>query len=262
MKQQNDANPTPKASENKPYAMLGAGNLTASLWKTGDHESGWRYRFNIFRMSKNNGRVSQRLSPHDVADLAKLAQLLAFALSEDGCLDSELHDDLSCLFACLDQVLPHARENVSRPPQLSDAVVSAIRSILRVNFDTDGRHFGANPFADHVYRKLLLIDRWLEGVISPKSAVLPDVDFDSVRETFGVCPLCGKYDECVNLGEYHWYICQRHQFRWCVGHNCIVPDVYENSESYQENWERICRYRVVEPLRPRSANGRSQKLMS
>jgi hypothetical protein len=262
MKKENDANGKSNASDSRPCAMLGAGNLAASLWKFGDEESGWRYRFNIFRMSKANGRVSHRLLPHDVADLAKLAQTLAFALSEEECLDRELRDDLGCLFACLDEVLPSALENVSRHPRLSDATVTLLRTILRRYVDTEECHFGENPFADHIYRKLLLIDRWLEGVISPERAVLPDVDFDSIRETFGVCPLCGNCDECVNLGDYHWYVCRRHQFRWCVGHNCIVPEVYENEESYQENWERIRKYRVVEPLRPRSANSRSQELTS
>ena len=89
----------------------GAGNLAASLWKFGDEESGWRYRFNIFRMARANGRVSHRLLPHDVADLAKLAQTLAFALSEEECLDRELRDDLRCLFACLSDVFPSALDN-------------------------------------------------------------------------------------------------------------------------------------------------------
>jgi hypothetical protein len=262
MKQENDANGKAIASDSRPCAMLGAGNLAASLWKFGDEENGWRYRFNIFRMTRANGRVSHRFLPQDVADLAKLAQTLAFALSEEECLDRELRDDLGCLFACLNDVLPSALDNVSRHPRLSDAAVTLLRAILSRYIYTEEQHFGANPLADHSYRLLLLVDRWLEGVISPERVALPDVDFDSIREEFGVCPLCGNSDECVNLGPYNWYICRRHQFRWCIGHNCIVPEVYENDESYQENWERIRKYRVVEPLRPLSKDGRSQELTS
>jgi len=235
--------------EEKPYTMLGAGNLTAALWKYGDKRSGWHYRFNVFRMGNRDGRVSQRFLPRDVADLAKLAQVLAFALTDDGCLDQELRDDLSCLSACLDQVLPEPCENVSRHPHLCDAVVTLLRSVLDLNFHSDERHFGANPIADHVYRKLLLIDRWLEGVISPENAVLPELDLAGSRDTFGGCPLCGMHDGCVNLGDYHWYVCRTHQFRWCVGHGLFVPEVYEDTDTYMENWQEIRDYRVVEPFR-------------
>ena len=262
MKKQKDANEKPKASDFRTCAMLGAGNLAASLSRSGDEQSGWRYRFNIFRMSKTNGRVSHRLLPRDVPDLARLTQLLAFTLSQEEGLSQELRDDLGCLFACLDEVLSAPRENVDRHPKLSGAVVSLLWSVLRQYVDTDERHFAVNPFADHIYRRLLLIDRWLKGVISPESVVLPDLDLASIPDSFGVCPLCGKHDECVNLGDYHWYICKAHQFRWCVEHNRFVPEVYEDSESHQENWERIRKYRIVEPLRLRSANSRSQKVMS
>jgi hypothetical protein len=104
MKTESDANVIPDASDKKPYAMLGAGKLTATLWKSGDERSGWHYRFNIFRMSKTSGRVSQNFKPHDLPDLAKLARLLAFTISDDGCLCQELCDALFCLAACLENV--------------------------------------------------------------------------------------------------------------------------------------------------------------
>ena len=178
MKKENDANGKSNASDCRPCAMLGAGNLAASLWKFGDEETGWRYRFNIFRMSRANGRVSHRLLPQDVADLAKLAQTLAFALSEEECLDRELRDDLGCLFTCLADVLPSTPDTASRHPRVSDAVVTLLRTVLCRFVHTEEQHFGANPFADHSYRLMLLIDRWLEGVIPPEGAALPDVDFD------------------------------------------------------------------------------------
>ena len=90
MKEDKDANDESGVSDSRPCAMLGAGQLTASLWKLGDETSGWRYRFNIFRMTRANGRVSQRFLPEDVVDLVKLAQTLAFALSEEECLDRKL----------------------------------------------------------------------------------------------------------------------------------------------------------------------------
>ena len=115
MKTTNDAKGKLKASEGKPCAMLGAGSLAASLNKYGDEQGGWRYRFNIFRMSKASGRVSHKLSPRDMPDLVRLAQLLAFTLSEEDGLDSSLRDDLGCLFACLGEVFSwDAQSSTSR----------------------------------------------------------------------------------------------------------------------------------------------------
>jgi hypothetical protein len=233
----------------EPYAMLGAGDLTSALFKDGDERSGWRYRFNIFRMGKRNGRVGQWYSPEDVEDLVKLAQILAIALADDGCLEQDVCDDLSCLSACLDEVLPERNEQETRHPKLSEAVVSLLRRLLDVVFTIEERHFGANPGADHFYRTLLLLDRWLVGAISAEAAVLPDVDTDDVDGSLAGCPLCGKHDDCVNLGSYHWSLCRTHRLRWCVGHNLFVPEVYEDSVTYVENWQEIRNYRVVEPFR-------------
>jgi hypothetical protein len=116
MHNNNNATRKPNASDSKPHAMLGAGNLTAALWKTGDPRSGWRYRFNVFRMHHASGRVSQRLGPGDVPDLVKLAQLLALTLSEEEDLDAELRDDLGCLFACLDDLFSPGRNEERHHP--------------------------------------------------------------------------------------------------------------------------------------------------
>jgi len=109
MKTRTDASVVSEASDNKPHAMLGAGRLTASIWKSPDQHGGWQCRFNIFRMTRRNGRVTQQFAPRDLPDLARLVQLLAFTLSDDGLLGSDPHDDLSCLAACLDDVLPGGR---------------------------------------------------------------------------------------------------------------------------------------------------------
>lgn len=94
------------AVDSRPYAMIGAGKLTSAIWKSGDERSGWQYCFNLFRMDARNGQVSQLFSPEDIMDLARSVRLLAFTLSDDGCLEQELRDDLSCLWSCLDDILP------------------------------------------------------------------------------------------------------------------------------------------------------------
>lgn len=89
----------------KPYAMLGAGPLTAALWKTGDIQSGWRYRFNVYRLNNSTGRVSQRFYATDVKHLVRLAAVLAFALVDDGCLPEPLRQELRDLATHLDDAI-------------------------------------------------------------------------------------------------------------------------------------------------------------
>lgn len=96
-----------KNRSRKPYTIAGAGPLTATIWKTGDEVAGWRYEFNIVRTIAANGRVTQRFRPRDVIDLTKLAQVLAFTLADDGCLDPDLRERLNWLAENLRKVLSH-----------------------------------------------------------------------------------------------------------------------------------------------------------
>lgn len=89
-------------SSSKPYAMVGAGSLTACIWKDHAPDSGWTYRFNVFRLEASNGRVTQRLQPGDITDLVKLARVLAQVISDDGCLPGRLRHELQALAASID----------------------------------------------------------------------------------------------------------------------------------------------------------------
>jgi hypothetical protein len=84
--------------------MLGAGQLTSAIWKTGDERSGWNYRFNVYRLSSRTGRASQLLRPADVLDLVKLSQVLAAVLADDGCMAAEERRTLDELAARLDTI--------------------------------------------------------------------------------------------------------------------------------------------------------------
>jgi len=88
----------------KPYVMLGAGQLSSALWKAGDEQSGWTYRFNIYRMSSRTGHVSELLRPQDVGDLVKLCQVLAAILADDGCVPRDQRRALAKLAADLDSI--------------------------------------------------------------------------------------------------------------------------------------------------------------
>ena len=66
--------------------LVGAGQLTSAIWKLGNEESGWRYRFNMVRQSVPSGCVTDLFQPMDLICFIKLIQLLAAEIANDGCL--------------------------------------------------------------------------------------------------------------------------------------------------------------------------------
>ena len=92
----------------KPYCSLGAGCLTSFLWKTGDQSSGWRYRFNLFRLAAKGGRVSQLFRPADLMQFVKLVQVMASVIADDGCLSPVERLALRRLATGLDELLSQA----------------------------------------------------------------------------------------------------------------------------------------------------------
>jgi len=100
----------------KPYCTLGAGRLTSFLWKSGDQSSGWRYRFNLFRLAASSGRVSQLFRPADLMHFVKLVQVMASVIADDGCLSSVERGVLRRLATELDGVLTRAALANARLP--------------------------------------------------------------------------------------------------------------------------------------------------
>ena len=92
----------------KPYCSIGAGRLTSFVWKSGDEDCGWRYRFNLFRLGANGGRVTQLFAPADLMHLIKLTQVLASVIADDGCLSAVDRGVLKRLATDLDQMLAKA----------------------------------------------------------------------------------------------------------------------------------------------------------
>ncbi len=147
--------------DQKPYATMGAGRLVSTLWKQGEERGGWRYRFNLFRMSSHTGHVTQQFRPQDVPDLVKLTRLLAFSLADDGCLDAELRSDLLCLSACLDDVL--GTLDTYRPGVLKAYEANALANVVAYLWETEARHFEEHPECFPLMADLLLLRRWLEA---------------------------------------------------------------------------------------------------
>jgi len=119
----------------KPMGMVGAGPLTSMIWKTGDQDAGWRYRFNLFRTSARGGRVSQLFTPADVIHFVKLAHVLAKVLADDGCLSPIERGVLKRLAAELD-------EWWSRQPQKTPRNGQASQNGHFSSHSTDGDHHG------------------------------------------------------------------------------------------------------------------------
>ena len=88
----------------KPYAMIGAGRLTSALWKTGNEDAGYCYRFNVFRLGAN-GRTGQRLRPSDLKHFVKLAAVLSATIADDGCLPESEQRELVLLATRLAEII-------------------------------------------------------------------------------------------------------------------------------------------------------------
>jgi hypothetical protein len=94
--------PEPANRTQKPYTMAGAGPLVSAIWKLGDDDAGWNFRFNIYRVTPSTGDVSQLFQPEDLPHLAKLCRVLALILAEDASIPAPLRAELDELNHRLD----------------------------------------------------------------------------------------------------------------------------------------------------------------
>jgi hypothetical protein len=88
----------------KPYVIVGAGRLSAAVWKTMSADGEADYQFNVFSLDATDGSVCQCFSAHDVGDLAKLAHVLAAVLVDEGCVDSGVRKRLRSLINDLETI--------------------------------------------------------------------------------------------------------------------------------------------------------------
>lgn len=90
-------------STQKPYAVLGAGELVSHLHRRQDELEVWRYEFNLFRFD-GNARATHALRPTDLRDIVKACQILAFTIADDGWICDDLRMELFELVNELDKV--------------------------------------------------------------------------------------------------------------------------------------------------------------
>ncbi len=70
---------------------------------------------------------------------------------------------------------------------------------------------------------------------------------------FGWCPECGRRDGYRNIGRAHWFFCDAHRTRWCVGSNLFSSWRYEHEGIWRQNGEHLCDYRDVDSHTPTAA---------
>lgn len=249
MKKTNDANGTTTPLTTKPCAMLGAGKLAAALWKTSHLIRGTQYSFNVFHMDQNDGHVSRTFEMWDVPDLARLALVLAYAIVEDETVERELRDDLDCFAYCLESVFPRAKDEPDHRLPSGSSLALYFRDVIRDFADEQASSFAENPDSDHIYRKLIALDRWFCRVIPSRDFTLEYVDPTTIEDSFGACPICGERDAYTNVKEVHWALCFKHKTRWCIGSDLFPTWKEEDDWVWDNNSEGICEYREVEPFR-------------
>ncbi len=145
----------------KPYATMGAGPLVSMLWKLGNERSGWRYRFNLFRMSPYSGNVTQQFRPQDLKELAKLLRVLAFTLADDGCLSKKLRSDLLCLNIRLDEALGTAEGG--RGYVLTNSEAFALARVVNGLCESHADLSECNAACPPSMPDLLRLRRWIEA---------------------------------------------------------------------------------------------------
>ena len=61
----------------------------------------------------------------------------------------------------------------------------------------------------------------------------------AIEGYFGLCPTCKKTDGYVNVGRSHWFICEEHRVRWCIGANVFSSWHYETESEQRSHCEKI-----------------------
>ena len=90
-------------TNNKPYVIVGAGELVSHVRRTAVEAGVMSYYFNLFRLQLD-GEASQLFRPRDLIDIVKACQVLAFTIADDGWVSNDLRRELLTLADDLDAV--------------------------------------------------------------------------------------------------------------------------------------------------------------
>jgi hypothetical protein len=71
-------------------------------------------------------------------------------------------------------------------------------------------------------------------------------DTITCADYFGGCPECGKTNGYVNVSRCHWFVCNQHKKRWCIGANLFSSWRYQTEAEQQELFAPVADYDVIE----------------
>lgn len=67
-------------------------------------------------------------------------------------------------------------------------------------------------------------------------------------DAFGGCPECGRSDGYLNVGSAHWFFCEAHKIKWCIGENIFSSWRNEATFVWECNQAKLSTYRQVPEL--------------
>jgi hypothetical protein len=62
---------------------------------------------------------------------------------------------------------------------------------------------------------------------------------NAVNHNFGVCPICHRTSDYLNVGNDHWFVCNEHKTKWVIGANLFSSCMDETPEQQRAEQEKI-----------------------
>lgn len=223
-------------------------DLEAKVGRLVDEEPA-RYHVRIGRKGSEDEPVLQ-LQSEELSKLSRLVLWTADLLSRLPELRGGESDDMACLASCLNDVFNEfGTSSVVRYERFS-SVGESLPAIVDALLWDQAHEFAGSCDLDHVYRRLLLIDRWLAGAASGYSDELTlRVDLNDICD-YGGCALCGDHDEFFVINKSFWFVCRNHKVCWCAGTDLFPVFHKPTDEERQTHHRMVATYRDIIPLLP------------
>ena len=156
------AEPKPRG----PYAMVGSGEITSSISRTGDPVNGFRYRFNLYALRQSDGQVENYYGPKDLISIVKTAHVLGLFLLDEGWLSSDERERIRTLVSQLDEVF-------DRYAPIGPVVREAIARVIEHFWDDEKKDFAATRQEGHIFESLQVLAGYLAVRDEEEGAVVP-----------------------------------------------------------------------------------------
>ena len=72
--------------------------------------------------------------------------------------------------------------------------------------------------------------------------------YAKAQHYFGGCPECGDTNGYLNVGGNHWFVCDAHKTKWCVGYGLFSSWQEESESAWAANAAKLETMREVDPL--------------